>query len=252
MNGVSTVIAIYRPTAEQLNKCLDCILYQVDDIAVVVDRNGKLPMTAMAHPKIRYLWMPADDAGYGRKANHGVNFTKGEFIWLLNDDVFAAPDCCARLMDVMNESGNIGMVGHELRYEDGKIQHGGTFRMRDGPCYGHLDLGQRQSRVEQPTEMEAVTGASVLIRRKAFVAARGFSEEYYLYCEDFHLCLAMRQAGWRVYYTPHAKATHLTGVSAKATPGLGEHIDRSWKTFQKHWAGYFEKNRGNAGLGVFK
>lgn len=249
---VSVVVVIHKPTAARLNKCLQHVIGQVQEIVVVVDAEGVIPQLAMTDPKIRYVKLRQWDVGYGRKANYGARHTNGKYIWFLNDDCFVQDDTCQKLLEVMRTDDEIGMVGHELRYPDGTLQHGGTFRARDGVGFGHMDLRQRESRVKHPMEVENVTGASILVRRRAYFDADGHFEEYFLYAEDNHLCMTMRQAGWKIYYTPHAKAIHQESQSTSLKQGLREHMNRSHQIFHAHWAWYFDKNKNNPGLGTFE
>lgn len=248
---VSVVIAIYKPEASRLNRCLSAVIGQVQEILVICDLAGMIPRAAMKDPKIKYLRMPEYDVGYGRKANYGARHTNGRWIWLINDDAYAAPDCCQRLLEVLRSDDQIGMVGHELRYPDNRIQHGGTFRARDGVGFGHMDLGQTVSRIKHPLEVENVTGASIMMRRRAFYDADCHCEYYFTYCEDNHLCMTMRQAGWKIYYTPHAKAIHDEHASTSITQGMPQHLNHSLKVFHDSWKWYFDKNKNNPGLGTF-
>jgi GT2 family glycosyltransferase len=249
---VSVVVVIHKPTAARLNRCLSHVIGQVQEIVVVVDSEGVIPQLAMTDPKIKYIKLRQWDVGYGRKANFGARHTNGKYIWFLNDDCYVQSDTCQKLLEVIRTDDAIGMVGHELRYADGTLQHGGTFRARDGVGFGHMDLRQRESRVKHPMEVENVTGASIMCRRRAYWDADGHFEEYFLYCEDNHLCMTMRQAGWKIYYTPHAKATHEESQSTSLKQGLRDHMKRSQQIFYNHWHGYFERNKNNTGLGVFE
>lgn len=251
-DDVSAVICIYKPDALRLNQCIEHVVDQVNEVVVVVDQAGIIPRLAICHKKVRYVWLQEHDVGYGRKANHGVQNALGQYLWLLNDDVFVARNCGEKLMEVMRSDPKIGMVGHELRYLDGTLQHGGTYRPPGGLAYCHLDTRWKESRIKEPMEMENVTGASVMIRREAFYESGQFNPAFFLYLEDQYLCLSMRELGWKIYYTPHAKGMHLEGKSTSETPGMAEHIRRSWKVFQARWGSYFQNNRNNSGLGVFK
>lgn len=249
---VSVVIVIHKPPAARLNKCLSHVIGQVQEIVVVVDAEGVIPPMAMTDPKIRYVKLRQWDVGYGRKANYGARHTNGKYIWFLNDDCYVQEDTCQKLLEVIRTDDAIGMVGHELRYLDGTLQHGGTFRARDGVGFGHMDLRQHESRVKQPMEVENVTGASILVRRRAYYDADGHFEDYFLYCEDNHLCMTMRQAGWKIFYTPHAKAVHHESQSTSLKQGLIEHMHRSQQIFYAHWKDYFDRNKDNPGLGRFE
>ena len=177
---VSVVIVIHKPPAARLNKCLTHVIDHVQEIVVVVDSEGVIPPMALSNSKIRYIKLKQWDVGYGRKANYGARHTNGKYIWFLNDDCYVQPDTCQKLLEVIRTDDAIGMVGHELRYMDGTLQHGGTFRATDGVGFGHMDLRQHESRVKHPMEVENVTGASILVRRRAYFDADGHFEEYFL------------------------------------------------------------------------
>lgn len=247
--GVSVVMAIYKPQAQKLNRALNQVLPQVDEIVVVSDAGGFVPPGALQHAKIRYVKMAARDLGYGRKANFGFRHTNHKFVLLLNDDVYLNPDAVAKMREVMTV--NAGMVAHELRYLDGTIQHGGTYRAPGSPGWGHLDLRAHESRIKQALEMENVCGASVLVRREAFYQAGGFDEDFFLYCEDNALCLAIRQAGWQIWYTPHAQGTHEESQSTSVTQGIHEIMVASQRTLERKWGWYFKLNNHNT-MGRFE
>lgn len=248
-DGVAVVMCVYKPNVQKLNRALDAVLPQVDEIVVVRDQGGVLPAGALNHPKIRYLQMPVRDVGYGRKANYGFRHTNQPYVLLLNDDLYLHADAVPKLRAVMGVG--VGMVAHLLRYPDGTIQHGGTYRAPGSPGWGHLDHRARQSRIQSPVEMENVCGASVLVRRKAFYDAGGFDEDFYLYCEDNALCLAIRQAGWQIWYTPHAEGIHEESQSTSVTQNIRAIMDQSHETLKRKWSWYFHLNRHNS-MGVFE
>lgn len=249
-DSVSAVICIWKPDARKLNKCLEHVLPQVDEVVVVVDAAGFLPREAMQHPKIRYVKPPTGNIGYGRKANYGARHTNNRQILFLNDDCYLNADVVPKLKEQMTPL--VGMVAHELRYPDGTIQHGGTYRPLGVPGWGHLDHRARESRIKAPLEMENVCGASILVRRQAFYDAGGFDEDFYLYCEDNHLCLAVRQAGWKIMYTPHAVAIHEESQSTSVTQGIHNIMQESQRLLIAKWSWWFELNKNNAGMGVFE
>lgn len=250
--GVSVVVAVYRPDANRLNRCLEAVLPQVDEVVIAADTASVIPSGVIQHEKVRIVVSKERDTGYGRKANFGARHTNGEYIWFLNDDCFVGDNCLNRLMDVMKSHPKIGMVGHLLRYLNGTIQHGGTFRASNGIGFGHMDIGQREGRVKHPIEVENVTGASILLRRRAFYESGCFPEDVYLYTEDNHLCMQIRQKGWKIFYTPHAEAIHEEHCSTHLTPNLHLVLQQSNESFGKKWGWYFDLNRNREGLGVFK
>lgn len=248
-DDVSAVVAIYRPTAGRLNRCLAAALPQVKEIVVAVDKAGVLPEGALQDPRIWYVTSRQKDIGYGRKANFGARHTVSPWILFLNDDCYMEPDCVEKLRAAVTDK--VAVVGALLTYPNGTIQHGGTTRTPGQRDWAHLDHGLKEPTIKEPTEMEFVTGACTLIKRKAFYEISGFDEEFYLYCDDSDFCMRVRQAGYKVMYTPFAKAIHECGASSGMTSNLSACVQESGTRLRKKWAWYFEKNFHNR-LGVFK
>jgi N-acetylglucosaminyl-diphospho-decaprenol L-rhamnosyltransferase len=63
-----------------------------------------------------------------------------------------------------------------------------------------------------------VSGACLMARRPALVAAGGFDEGFFLYEEDADLCRRVRIQGGRVLFTPAAEIRHRLGVSMAREP----------------------------------
>jgi hypothetical protein len=247
-HGVSAIVPILKPPASRLNRCLSAVVDQVDEVIVTMEGAAVIPDGAMVHPKIRYVRKSESGIGLGRNINFGARHSNHEWLLLLNDDVFLEPDVVGKLMACVDEK--TGMVAHLLRYPDGIIQHGGTRRTPGDIGWGHIDHRSRIHTITEVTEMENVTGASVLVRRKAFYQAGCFDEDFHLYCEDNALGLQLRQCGWKIMYTPHACAIHEEHQSTFGLPNITNVINNSCKMLEEKWGWYFEKNRNN-NMGTF-
>ena len=64
-------------------------------------------------------------------------------------------------------------------------------------------------------EVEAISGACMLIRREVFERVGRFSEDYFMYTEDLDLCYKARKSGLKNYYIPGAAIVHFGGSSSK-------------------------------------
>ena len=95
--------------------------------------------------------------------------------------------------------------------------------------------------VRDEREVDWVSGACLLVRRDAAVAAGLLDERYFMYEEDVDFCAALRRQGGRVLFAPSAEVTHLRGRSARSAPSATRaHYDRSHLAFYEkhapHWA----------------
>lgn len=220
--SVSVVIPVYEKS-DRINRVIESVKPQCNEI-FTVDREE------------------CQDRGFGAACNLGASKSKSAFIWFLNDDCYPDKSCSEHLKNVLLANPKIAMVGHLLRYPNGLIQHGGTHRVNGQVGFPHLDIGSVHPSLKVPTELEAVTAASIMVRREAFDAVGGFDEGYFLYLEDSDLCLKLRQAGWKVYFTPFAEATHEEHASSSKRPDLNQIIEKSVARFNDKWKDYFSNN----------
>lgn len=237
---VSAIVPIYQPNVNTLNTCLQHVLDQVGEIIVTAEQKSIIPEGAMTHPKIRYVRSPQAGIGYGRNVNFGARHSNGKYLLLLNDDVFLDPGAVDALKREM--VGSVGMVAHLLMYPEGVIYHAGKARTPGERGWGHIDYRKHVPSITQPTEMENVCGASVLVRREAFYQIDGFDEEFFIYAEDDDFALRMRRAGWRIMYTPHARGIHMEHQSTDKIGNIGQLVSHANGTFGRKWSKYFDHN----------
>lgn len=239
-NDVSAAIAIYQPEAAVLNKCLEHLIPQVQEIVVCVDQAGKIPSNALQHGKVRYIHHRQFNVGYGRKMNVATRHTSGRYVLQINDDVFLNPDAVARMKECMQPG--IGIVSCLLRYPDGTIQHAGKVRRPGERGWGHLNHKQHLPDFKDVTEQENTCGACWLVDREAHFQSGGFDERYFIYAEDDDYCLRMRKTGYRILFTPHASGVHLEHQSTTKTGPIVDHLNNSNRVFGQLWGQYLEYN----------
>jgi GT2 family glycosyltransferase len=64
-------------------------------------------------------------------------------------------------------------------------------------------------------DVEACSGAFMLVRREVLEQLDGWDERYWFYAEDLDLCLRAGQLGKRVRYLGTATATHVKYASSR-------------------------------------
>jgi GT2 family glycosyltransferase len=91
-------------------------------------------------------------------------------------------------------------------------------------------------------EVEAISGALMLLPRALFDRIGGFDANYRLHVEDLDLCRRARDAGALVAVANDVSVVHVRGVSSRSRPGFSEwHKHRGlWRYFRK-----FEAPRRN-------
>jgi GT2 family glycosyltransferase len=182
---------------------------------------------------------------YSAINNRAVAQARGQLLCLLNNDIeVLSPDWLA-IMATQALRDDVGAVGAQLLYPDGRIQHAGVV-IGVGNAAGHAHrFVQPQAegyfrRHALPQFTAAVTGACLVVARERFLAVGGLDERNFAVAfNDVDLCLRLNQHGWQSLYEPRAVLIHHESVSrghdrdpvgAARFAGELAALQRLWKT----------------------
>lgn len=175
-----------------------------------------------------------ENVGFSAGCNQGAALAKGRFLYFVNNDTLFQKDCVEALAGILLLDERVGIVGSKLLYEDGTIQHAGVVFdcLNQMPKHRCVFSIADDPSANIPLELQAVTAASMMIRRDLFLALGGFPEEYVNGYEDVELCLKSGRAGHKVVYNPRSVLFHFESKSK----GRSDHDDENRELFQKRWA----------------
>jgi GT2 family glycosyltransferase len=171
-----------------------------------------------ADPRVRILAAPGP-FNYSALNNQAAAAARGEILLLLNNDIEVIGADWLREMVSHAIRPEIGAVGAKLLYADGRLQHGGVVTgvggvadhyllraTRDDPGYaGSLALTRQAG---------AVTGACLALRASVYAEVGGLdAENLAVAFNDVDFCVRIREAGYRVLWTPFAELYHLESAS---------------------------------------
>jgi GT2 family glycosyltransferase len=96
-------------------------------------------------------------------------------------------------------------------------------------------LGVAGNDAQSLQQVDAVSGALLLLPRILFDRIGGFDEAYRLHAEDLDLCRRVRMTGAAVVVANDVRVLHLRGVSSRSRPLFVEwHKHRGlWRYFRK-------------------
>ena len=96
-------------------------------------------------------------------------------------------------------------------------------------------LGVAMDPTQAVQQVEAVSGALMLLPRALFERLGGFDQGYRLHAEDLDLCRRAREAGALVACANDVRVVHVRGVSSRSRPLFVEwHKHRGlWRWFAK-------------------
>jgi GT2 family glycosyltransferase/glycosyltransferase involved in cell wall biosynthesis len=219
-------------------------------VIVADDASGPEHLAALRRiDGIEVLVESERNSGFAANVNRGLRATDAERdVIVLNSDVQALPGWLEGLQYAAYRDSDVGIVGAQLLYPDGRIQFGGTIRNRDRPeWFDHRyrfkpgDWGP----AAQTSPALAVTGACMYVRREVIERVGMMDERYPMAYEDVDWCLRAWQAGYRVRYFPIARLVH--HESATRGAAQGERELESQRLFWERWSGFFDDRSVYAG-----
>jgi len=235
---VSLIIVNYN-ACECIVACVSSALNQVDEVIVVDnassdDSLAQLEATFPSEQKLMIV-RNRENLGFAAGCNIGVDHSSGSCLLFLNPDCVLEPDSVSRLLRVLDDRQDVGLVGGLLLNPDGTEQPGGR-RAIPTPwrsfvrAFGLSRFADRWPRLffdfhlhkqplpTHPIEVEAISGACMLVRRAAMQEVGHWDEGYFLHCEDLDFSMALRGRGWKIMFVPNVKIVHDQGGCSRSRP----------------------------------
>ena len=197
-----------------LKACLEALQRQTfrNFEILIVDNASKddsLSMVRGSFPFVRTIAMRRN-VGFGRAVNIGIRHSETPYIFLLNNDTEAVPDCLERLMETIRREDECcgGVQCRMMNFSKRDlIDSLGIYYRRDE----FYDIGHNQpydSRYDKPGRILGVCAGGALYRRTLFQNVGFFDERFFAVYEDVDLSLRGLRAGWHFVYEPDAVVYH--------------------------------------------
>ncbi len=192
---------------------------------------------AIADPRVRFIANP-DNPGFAVACNQGARDSAAPWVAFVNPDCFVEPEALQR-MRMHAVACAPALLGADLIDEDGRRDD--AARRRDPDFAAMLRnparsrLGVAREALQPLQQVDAVSGALMLLPRALFNSIGGFDEGYRLHAEDLDLCRRARAAGAVVACANDVGVVHVRGVSSRRRPLFVEwHKHRGlWRYFRK-------------------
>ncbi len=262
------IVIVNWNTRDYLRDCLASVFASegVTTRVVVVDnasRDGSAEMVRASFPQAELI-ASAVNGGYPYGNNLGLRrlgFDGGDgtapceglprYALLLNPDTVVPPDALAEMVRFMDQNPRYGVAGPKLVLADGSLDLAcrRSFPSPEVSSYRMIGLSKlfpRSRRFgrynmtyldpDQPTEVDAVVGACMMVRREAVEAVGLLDEAFFMYGEDLDWAYRMRHAGWPAYYYPAVKVLHYKRTASKQSPRARADFYRAMLIFyRKHY-----------------
>lgn len=206
----------------------------------------------MLYPMVRFV-RSAHNLGFARANNIAIRQSRGEYVLLLNPDTIVGEDTLKASVDFMDAHEDAGAVGVRMLGAQGRrameSRRGlptpmvSFFKML-GFCnrwphhrlFGKYYMGYLPW--DEPCQIEVVSGAYCMLRRKALDEVGLLDEDFFMYGEDIDLSYRVLKGGYHNYYLP-VDILHYKGESTQKSSFRYVHVfyEAMLIFFRKHYSG---------------
>lgn len=223
-----SIIIPNKDHMEDLSRCVESIinLSTYDNYEIVIVENNSETAEIRTyyeeisrHPRVQVVEYKGD-FNYSKINNFGVQYAKGEYLLLLNNDTeVITPDWMEELLMYAMRK-DVGVVGAKLYYPDKTIQHAGIVI----GLGAHRTAGHTHYRIPEANvgymgrlcyaqDVTAVTGACMMVSKALYEELGGLDESFTVALNDVDFCLRVREMGLLNIFTPFAELYHYESKS---------------------------------------
>ena len=245
MKSISISIVIYQPDKKVIISVLNSLNDAIEQLLnkeqykvqlVILDNSvarGKYDTEKIVQKnwsKPLQLINSAANIGFGKGHNQAILHCQGYYHLILNPDVILAPNALVIALEYLQQHPEAVLVSPYACSEDGNKQYLcksypsvlDLFLRGFAPKWCKQYFANRLDRYELKGQAEnieldsvpIVSGCFMLLHRRDFDKVGGFSEQFFLYFEDFDLSIKLRELG-NLAYVPEVKIIHFGGQAAK-------------------------------------
>ena len=251
-----SVIIVNYNVKFYLEQCLRSVrkaLEGIDAEVIVIDnhsRDGSVEYLSARFPDYTFI-SSNHNLGFARANNRAIEQSRGEYVLLLNPDTVVSETSLHAVLDFMDGHPRAGAAGVRMIKVDGsdalESRRGvpspmTSFYKMSGLCR-HFPQSRRFGKYymsylswTEPAQIEIVSGAFCMLRRKALDEVGLLDEDYFMYGEDIDLSYRLLKGGWENWYVP-VKILHYKGESTQKSSFRYVHVfyEAMLIFFRKHF-----------------
>lgn len=257
---ITASIVTYKTDRAELATVLQCVASSSIERIYIVDNSPEDELRDFAEfsPKVEYIFGQGN-VGYG--AAHNIAIRKSiecgaTYHVVINPDIQFGEGVIEELASYMDKNADVGQVMPRVVYPDGELQYlckllptpMDLIGRRFVPFDKYVErrnycFEMRVSGYNQTMDVPFLSGCFMFLRAEALSKVNGFSDRYFMYCEDVDLCRRIGMSGYKTVYYPSVEIVHAhKKESFKSRKMLIAHIKSAVKYFNK-WGWIFDNYR---------
>ena len=246
---IDLIIVNYKST-DFLLSCLDSIYDRRNgfraNVHVVDNGPGEFGFLVKSiYPETNIIINDAN-LGFSKAVNKVLKKTSSPYVIILNPDTIVYENFFESIIGFIKKHPEVGITGPKILNPDGSTQGSArAFPNLLSAFFGRrsiltkwfpnsrltaVNILSQKSNGQTPMEVDWISGACMVVRRRAIEQVGMLDERFFLYWEDVDWCKRMWQKGWKVIYLPVAVIQHGVGGSSE------RNLVRS--TFEFHKSAY--------------
>ncbi len=218
MHMVSIIIIHYR-RSDFLKRCLESIRFiDYPSFETIVVCNSPVDEEIIKlFPEARFIG-DGENLGYARGCNLGIEASRGEYIFILNNDIEFDSDCLSPMVELCEKDPEVAMVQPKILSltERDRFEYSGAagglidifgYPFARGRIFTSVEYDKGQ--YDDAVEIFWASGAALFARKSAVLDAGLFDTWFFTYMEEIDLAWRILLLGYKIVYTPKAKIYHI-------------------------------------------
>lgn len=229
---LTAAIVLYHNDSLVLKAAIDSFLatplekklYLIDNSS-----NDDLRFKFQTSNELEYIYT-GDNLGFGSGHNYIMDEIKriSSYHLILNPDTYFDPYVLPLLLKQLEKNSKVGLIAPKILYPNGSFQLSirryprvYDFFLRRIPFLAKLfkdsfeKTNYLNTNINEPLEVEAVSGCFQLFRSSVYIDVNGFDQRYFMYMEDIDICRKVYNKGKSVLYFPDAIVYHRSEYASK-------------------------------------
>lgn len=257
-----SVVIISFDGREFISDCLASVQKSLEGEAyeiITVDNgssDGTLEIIKAGFPAVTVI-ENSNNLGFATAVNQGIVKSRGDYIFILNQDTRIRDRAIVKLSERMERDSNIGTIGPKMIGFDGQMQYscrafpryrhlffdytGLAFLLPQSRLFGEWRMGWFKHDCER--EVDQPMGAALLVRREVIDKVGRFDEQFKIFFNDVDFCRRVKEAGYKNVFYPEAVVEHFYGGSIRRNrPAMILESHRAMRRyFKKYSRSFIEK-----------
>ena len=244
---LSVVIVSYN-VRELLTACIDSVVKAAEGIdteVFVVDNKSvddTIEVINRDYPWV-HLINNKENLGFSKANNIAIRQAEGEYVLLLNPDTVVAEGTLRGAIEFMDQHPEAGGAGVRMHNADGTLAPESRRAVPTPLVAARKMLGFTKRYYmsnlpwDKPGKIEVVSGAFMMLRRKAIDQVGLLDEDFFMYGEDIDLSYRLLKGGWQNWYLP-LDIIHYKGQSTQKSDFRYVHVfyQAMLIFFRKHYS----------------